>query len=52
MMLLQDLVILREKFPEHSLWSDLIFVWQDYLKFMKQVWVSLLDVEELEKIQI
>ena len=50
--LLQDSVVLRAEFPEHPLWSDPIFVRQDYLEFAEQVRVSLLDVEEPEEIQI
>jgi len=50
--LLQDSVILKEEFPEHPLWSDPVFVRQDYLEFAEQVRVSLLNIEDPEEIRI
>jgi hypothetical protein len=50
--LLQDLVVMRRKFPTHPLWADPVFAPDDYQMFTKDVELSLLEIEEPEEIQI
>lgn len=50
--LLQDSIILRQKFPYHPLWNDPIFVREDYQAFALEVVRSLQAVEEPEEIRI
>ena len=50
--LLQDSVLMRQEFPDHLIWADPIFARDDYAAFMKDVKLSLLDVEEPKEIQI
>ena len=48
--LLQDLVIMKQEFPVHPLWTDLIFKQDDYQVFAKDVKLSLLEIEESEEV--
>jgi len=50
--LLQDSVIMRREFPAHPLWTDPLFGPDDYRAFVKDVELSLLDVEEPEELRI
>jgi hypothetical protein len=42
--LLQDSVILRQRFPQHPLWTDPLFSCEEYRMFASQVEDSLVDV--------
>ena len=48
--ILQDSVIMREHFPEHPLWTDPLFVREDYKAFAQEVQTCLLDKEEPQEI--
>jgi hypothetical protein len=50
--LLQDSVIMRKEFPNHPMWSDPLFVREDYQRFAAEVELSLSNIEEPEEIQI
>jgi hypothetical protein len=48
--LLQDSVIMKQKFPDHPIWADPLFARNDYAAFTDDVNISLLDVEEPDQI--
>jgi hypothetical protein len=49
---LQDSVIMRRMFPDHVIWTDPIFVREDYRRFAEELELSLTDLEEPEEIRI
>jgi hypothetical protein len=49
---LQDSVILRDLFPTHPIWTDPVFVREDYQEFAVQVKSCLSNIETPEEIQI
>ncbi|KAL3258479.1 hypothetical protein ABHI18_006016 [Aspergillus niger] len=50
--LLQDSVMFREQFPLHPIWSDPIFLRDDYEAFATEVKQSIRDVEEPEEVRL
>jgi hypothetical protein len=50
--LLQDSIIFREQFPSHPIWSDPIFMREDYQAFAAEVKQSMQEVEEPEEVQL
>jgi hypothetical protein len=49
--LLQDSVIIRFQFLQHLIWRDLIFVRENYMKYIFKIERSFKNIEEFEKIQ-
>ncbi|EDN08838.1 predicted protein [Histoplasma mississippiense (nom. inval.)] len=50
--ILQDSVLLQRQFPDHPLWSDALFVREDYQKYTLQIVQALETAVEPQKIQI
>ena len=43
---------MRQGFPTHPIWTDPLFIWEDYLVFTKDVKLLLLDVKEPKEVWI
>ncbi|EDN11037.1 predicted protein [Histoplasma mississippiense (nom. inval.)] len=50
--ILQDSVLLQRQFPDHPLWSDALFVREDYQKYTLQIVQALETAVEPQEIQI
>ncbi|EDN10719.1 predicted protein [Histoplasma mississippiense (nom. inval.)] len=50
--ILQNSVLLQRQFPDHPLWSDALFVREDYQKYTLQIVQTLETAVEPQKIQI
>ena len=52
MILLQDSVMTRRGFPEHSMWRDRLFARSDYRHFAREVELSLIDNEAPDEVRL